>query len=277
MAFLRGMLELLNTQMDAVPQPWGAFHVVSLVLSVLAGLALCWWMRNPSQRQVRRVVLIVTLTVILLEIYKQVVYTFGDGTGDPSYMWYAFPWQFCSTPMYIGFLAGIFRKGRIHNALCAYLATYAVFAGLAVMIYPGDVFIATTGINFQTVVCHGSMVVIGAYLYSSGHVELKFRTVLKAMPVFAICLTMAVLMNEHAYQVGLLEEHNFNMFYVSSHLESTLPVYGTIHNAVPFPVNLIIYILGFTAAATIILMIAMGFRALARRTHRGNKTAVEAE
>ena len=276
MDFLKSILPVLS-KTGNVPAVFGIYHIICLVVMAILSVLAVHLGPKHSEKTVRRVVFFTAVVVILLEIYKQVVYTFGDGTGDPSYLWYAFPWQFCSTPMYIGFLAGIFRKGRIHNALCAYLATYAVFAGLAVMIYPGDVFIATTGINFQTVVCHGSMVVIGAYLYGSGHVELKFKTVLKAMPVFAVCLTMAVLMNEHAYQVGLLEDHNFNMFYVSSHLESTLPVYGTIHNAVPFPVNLIIYILGFTAAATIILMIAMGFRALARRTHRGNKTAIEAE
>ena len=82
-------------------------------------------------------VLITALVVILLEIYKQINYTFSyEGAITFDYQWYAFPFQFCSTPMYVGLLVGLFRKGKIHDALCAYLATYAVFAGLCVMIYP---------------------------------------------------------------------------------------------------------------------------------------------
>ena len=268
----KSILEFFATTGE-VPVTLGSYHVAWLGAMVLMTIIAAVGGRKHSPKTVSNVVLATAIVVILLEIYKQITYTFGDGSGEPYSLWYAFPWQFCSTPMYIGLLAGLTRKGRIHNALCAYLATYAVFAGLAVMIYPNDVFVETIGINVQTMICHGSMVVIGGYLYGSGHVKLKFTTVLKAMPVFAVCLAIAVLLNEHAYQVGLLENHNFNMFYVSSHLESSLPVYGAIHNAVPFPMNLVIYILGFTAAATVILLLAKGIAALGRKTSRKKETA----
>ena len=264
MEFFQPILKILDYQVE-IPAVFGAYHIICLALTVVltAFAAICG--RHHSTKTVRRVVLITAIVVAILEIYKQINYTFGDGSNEPNYLWYAFPWQFCSTPLYIGLLAGITRKGRLHDAFCCYLATYAVFAGAAVMLYPGDVFIETLGINIQTMICHGSMVVIGGYLLGSGHVELKLKSVLKAMPVFAVCVALAVLMNEHAHAVGLLENHNFNMFYISPYLECTLPVYSLIHNAVPFPVNLIIYVLGFTAAATVILLIAKGIAALARK------------
>ena len=64
------------------------------------------------------------------------------------------------------------------------------------------------------------------------------------------------------------------MFYISPYLDCSLPVYSLVHNAVPFPVNLIIYILGFTAAATVILLLCKGIRALKCRL--GKKEAVAA-
>ena len=273
MEFLKSILAFLYTQGE-VPASFGTYHLFWLALMAALTILAVHLGAKHSADTVRKVVFSTAVLVIILEIYKQIVFTFGDGTGEPQFLWYAFPWQFCSTPMYIGFLAGIFRKGRIHDSLCAYLATYAVFAGLAVMIYPNDVYIGTVGINIQTMICHGSMVVIGGYLYGSGHVALKFKSVLKAMPVFAVCVSLAALMNELAYRTGLLENHNFNMFYVSPYLDSTLPVYGAIHNAVPFPVNLIIYILGFTAAATVILLIAKGLSALGRLTHCRKKAEI---
>ena len=265
MEFWQSILRILDTQMECPPS-FGWYHILCLAVMVALTVIAVVRGKHHSEETVTKVVFWTAVAVVILEIYKQINFTFGDGSGAPSFQWYAFPFQFCSTPMYIGLLAGIFRKGRIHDSLCAYLATYSVFAGLAVMIYPNDVFIETVGINIQTMVCHGSMVVIGGYLLGSGHVKLEMKTVLKAMPVFAVCVALAAIMNEVANAAGLLEEHSFNMFYISPYLECTLPVYSLVHNAVPFPVNLIIYILGFTAAATVVLLLCKLIHGLAART-----------
>jgi hypothetical protein len=167
--------------------------------------------------------------------------------------------------MYIGLLAGIVRKGKVHQCLMSYLATYAVFAGAAVMLYPADVFIETIGINIQTMVCHGSMVCVGIALLYSGYVKVEFKTILKALPVFATMVALAAVMNEIAYFSGLTQRETFNMFFISRHFPSTLPVYGAVHNAVPFPLNFLIYIAGFTAAAFVILLLAIGCKKIAPR------------
>ena len=266
MEFTKTILAFLDTQ-GPEPTVFGIYHILCLLLTAALTVFAVIRGRHHSAETATKVVFWTAVAVAILEIYKQINYTFGNGSAAPGFQWYAFPFQFCSTPMYIGLLVGLFRKGRIHNALCAYLATYAVFAGLCVMIYPGDVYVETVGINIQTMICHGSMVVIGGYLLGSGHVTLQLRTVLRAIPVFAVCVALAAIMNEVAHGMGLLEEHSFNMFYISPYLECSLPVYSLVHNAVPFPVNLMIYILGFTAAATVILLLCMGIRALARRIH----------
>ena len=270
MELWQSFLRFLNTQGEE-PASFGYYHLMWLAIVVAATIWMAFIGQKHSHKQVTNVVLTTAIIVAVLEILKQINYTFGDGSSTPEYLWYAFSFQFCSTPLYIGLLAGLIRRGRIHDCLCAYLATYAVFAGLAVMIYPNDAYVETVFINFQTMICHGSMVVIGAYLLGSGHVKLKFSTLLKAMPVFAVCVTLAALMNEAAYRVGLLENHNFNMFYISPYLECTLPVYSLVHNAVPFPVNLIIYILGFTAAAGLILLMAVFIRKLVRQAGQKRK------
>jgi hypothetical protein len=205
------------------------------------------------------------VVVIISEIYKQINYTFSfDGnviTAD--YQWYAFPWQFCSTPMYVGLAAALWKKGKIHDSLCAYLASFALFAGVGVMVYPETVFIETIGINIQTMICHGSMISIGVYLLYTGYVKAEHKTAVRAMPVFAVMVALAVIMNEIAYASGLLETEDFNMFFVSPHQEPSLPVYSLIQGAVPYPWCLIIYIAGFTLAAYIMVLLAMGLKHLA--------------
>ena len=105
-------------------------------------------------------------------------------------------------------------------------------------------------------VCHASMVVVGIYLLYIGYVKIEFKTILRALPVFAVAVVIAVCMNEAAYYSGLLETDDFNMFMISPYLESTLPVYSAVQKAVPYPWDLIIYVVGFTVAACIVLLVA---------------------
>ena len=262
MSFLQKILEIMDADMQ-VPGLYGWFHLLSLGLTVALTAVLCLTHKNGNEDRVRRVVLITTLTVILLEIYKQINFsiTYSDGIKF-DYMWYSFPFQFCSTPMYVGLLAGLTRKGKVHDAACAYLATYAMFAGICVMVYPASVFIDTIGINIQTMVCHGTMIVIGIYLLYCGYVKVQWKTLLRAAVVFAVLVAMAAIMNEVAYRVGLLETDYFNMFYISPYCDPHLPVYSLVQNVVPFPWCLAIYIAGFTVAAGLILLIAKGVATL---------------
>ena len=271
MNFLISVLEWMDTQMKS-PALYGGFHIFWLLLVVGATLLLCLNAQREGNRRACNIILTMAITAIVLEIYKQINYTFSydGGVITASYQWYAFPWQFCSTPMYIGLLAGIFRKGKFHDCLCAYLSTYAVFAGLCVMVYPGDVFCSTVGINFQTMFCHGSMIVVGIYLLVSGHVKADHKTIFKALPIFASTIGIAMILNEVAFRTGLLETHSFNMFYISPYCPPHLPVYSLVQEAVPYPFSLIIYIAGFTAAGYLMLLGGMGVRKLAlsaRRQH----------
>lgn len=259
------ILEFLDTPM-ATPESYGTFHLVFFIASILLGVLLCFIFKD-GKKHAPNIVLVTSILVILLEVYKLINFGYGNSYEtelDYNFQWYAFPFQFCSTPMYVGLMAGILRKGRIHDSLCAYLATYAVFAGLCVMIYPGDVFMDTVGINIQTMICHGSMLTIGIYLFGSGYVKTEHKTILKALPVFCGAVSIAVCLNEWAYYSGLLEEHFFNMFYFSRHADPHLPVYSDVQRAlgVDNPLSFIIYIAVFTLAAYLILLIAMGIRSL---------------
>ena len=178
MKFFGELLDIMELQMST-PEPYGWFHILFLILTVLATVIVCVFCKHKTRRQVLSVVFGTAIVVTLLEIYKQICFTFEyvDGKFISDYAWYAFPWQFCSMPMYVGLLAGIFRKGKIHDALCAFLATYSIFAGICVMLYPTTVFIGTIGINIQTMVCHGSMVVIGIYLLYTGYVKMEHNII----------------------------------------------------------------------------------------------------
>lgn len=259
---MQSVLQFLDLSMTK-PEMYGWYHILSLFVTLAFTLIICHYHKKIEPR---KLILWTSLVVILFEVYKQINYSFSYENGIAfDYQWYAFPFQFCSTPMYIGLLAGLTKKGPVHKAACAYLATYSIFAGAAVMFYPSTVFVDTIGINIQTVVCHGSMIAIGVYLLYSGYVKIQHKTILRAIPVFAVCVLLAATMNEIAYRTGLLERETFDMFFISPYGTPSLPVYSLVQQVVPFPLCLILYIFGFTAAAYLMLLIAMGVKSATKK------------
>lgn len=254
MHILGSILNLLDSKMS-VPALYGWFHTLCFIASILFGLML--YKRHPiaSETFIRRLLLGVSVVVMMMEVYKQINFSFHyDGsTISFDYQWYAFPFQFCSTPMYIGLLAALIKTKLVHERLCAYLATYSLFAGLCVMIYPTTVFIDTIGINIQTMVCHGSMITIGIYLLISGYVKTERKTITKAFPIFLALIIIAIIMNEVAYQVGILESETFNMFFISPYCSPELPVYSMVQQIAPFPLCVLVYIIAFTLAGCLLL------------------------
>lgn len=100
--FWQAVLAFLDTPMQT-PEPYGWFHLVWFALSVLAIIPLVRYAKNPQ-----KVIWFTAVAVVLLEVYKQINYSFSYAEGISfDYQWYAFPFQFCSTPMYVGLLAGL--------------------------------------------------------------------------------------------------------------------------------------------------------------------------
>ncbi len=268
------ILNLLKIRMEK-PDTFGGYHMAWLLITVGLTVLLCSRFRNCRPETVEKVVLWVAVAVSLLEIYKQTVLTFyvENGAVAADYPWHIFPWQFCSTPMYVGLLTAVFRKGKIHDALYAYLATYVIFGGLCVMLFPGDVFMDLVGINIQTMVCHSSMIIVGFWLLATGYVPLGAQTVWKAGVVFLTALAIAVGLNEFVWHTGLSGGDVFNMFYVSPHFPGTLVVYRWFQQVVPYPWCLLVYIGVFTLGA--ILMMGAAQRILGRHpmTVRRQKAA----
>ena len=264
--FCIAVLRLFDTKMET-PKPYGWFHLLWLAVTVAVTVRMCVRYCRCDPEKIRKAVFGTALVVAALEVYKQINYSFHytDTEITFDYQWYSFPWQFCSMPMYVGLLVGILPEGKVRDGLYAFLASYGVFAGVCVMLYPADVFTATAGINIQTMVCHGSMIVIGVWLLASGHVSGGMESLRKAAPVFIAALSMAVVMNEIAHYTGLTDKETFNMFFVSRHCEPSLPVYSLVQQVVAYPWSLLIYAAVFTLAAGIVLVIGKMIRTACMR------------
>ncbi|HOI85662.1 MAG TPA: YwaF family protein [Acholeplasmataceae bacterium] len=253
---MQTILEFLNGQMNK-PELFGSFQAswfqyLSLLLVIIGIIFAISRMKGLHDRKLNHVLWIFSGLLLGFEIYKQVIFTYQ---AQGSYQWYAFPFQFCSTPMYVALVAGFLKPGKIKHALMSFLGTFGLFAGLAVVIYPATVFVTTTGINIQTMVHHGSMAILGFGLLAH-YVELKWKSLLHASFVFLALMVIAMTMNQiHNHWI---QQGTFNMFFINPLYENGIPVLMIFQPLVPHHVFLLIYLFGFTLVAGIVF----GFRLL---------------
>lgn len=79
------------------------------------------------------------LLMLLSEIWKQYCLTFLIGRG--AYNWWYFPFQLCSTPMYILLVLPHIKKERTIHACLTFLMSFGLLGGIAV-------FADTTGLHY---------------------------------------------------------------------------------------------------------------------------------
>lgn len=257
-----------------VPQPFGWFHMMFLVLVVVFTVVFSLLFKNKSEKTIRIVVLSYALLCLIFELYKQLLFSYSPSTHTWSYSWYAFPFQLCSTPMYVAFIAGLVKKEKVQQSLYSYLATFGMLAGVMVMLIPGDVFISKIGINIQTMVHHGGQVFIGVFLLATRQVKIDIKTPLRALPTFIALVATALLLN--LTMVNFTGGKTFNMFFISPYFPSTLPVFSSIYEKVPYIVFLLLYILALTLGAYLVTLLLIGIKKLTRKLKtRENTTAVK--
>lgn len=238
------------------PTSYGWFHLLFLFLTIFSILIIKYRCRNLSDKQISKALLYYSMLCLLLEVYKQVNFSFNYDLNSTwwNYQWYAFPFQFCSTPMYIAFISYFIKNDKIKYALYSFLGTYGLLAGILVMLYPVTVFVDTIGINLQTMIHHGSMLTIGSLLILNNKIKFDFKTLLHATYVFIILVIIANALNIITYYMNI--DDGLSLFFISPFHESSLPVFSNIYNMVPYLIFLLIYIISFMGGSYLIMYIS---------------------
>lgn len=95
--------------------------------------------KQDTPLRYRRFFLIAGIAMLLSEVWKQITLTFFVNGGD--YLWLYFPFQLCSTPMYVLLLLPHVRHRALRDALLTYLMTFGLLGG-------GIVFADTSGLHY---------------------------------------------------------------------------------------------------------------------------------
>lgn len=280
MNVLKLVLDFLQTNCTP-PAIYGGFHITMLFIMVLFTVILCVAGKNCSDKAFRNIMLVCWIINLIGEIYAGLMFSYSgsDGAITFDYAWYMFPFQFCSSPAYVLPFLVLLKRGRAYDGFLAFTATYSLFAGLAVMIYPGDVLIYILGVSIQTMLHHGMQVVLGIFVLVHERKRLSYRWFTRGIPVFSALVLIAMVLNIGVYNIfqSLGMSDTFNMFYISPYFSCTLPVLSIIYPLVPYPVFLAIYVIGFTLVALLVFFIFKSVidrvvcRAEFRRTYKSKK------
>ena len=259
MNFFLKILLFLQSEMTR-PTPYGWFHLLSIFLMLIVIFVLYKRRDKNSQKQLNKVLLIYGVVAFILEVLKQIIWSFNydpvtfDITWD--YQWYAAPFQLCTTPIYVSLLCLFVKNKKIKNALLSYLAFITILGSIATILIPNSCFTETILVNIHTMWLHLGSFVVSIYLLMTGSLEIKLNNLIHGFLVFLIFVFLALFLNIFIYNINILNGETFNMFYISPYFKSELPVFDIVSETMPYVVFLIFYIAVIGVGSTIIYFIS---------------------
>ena len=241
------------------PHGFGWFHLLSIFIAFFSIGILCY-QKKYNQKKLKIVLGTYGFIALILEILKQLIWameynpTLNLVTWD--YDWYSFPFQLCTTPIYVTCLCYFLKKNKLRDYLLSYVAYITILGSIATIIMPDTCFVSDILINIQTMWMHLGSFVVSVYLLISREVKINKKSLQKAIITFIGFVLFANLLNIFVYNLGVLNGETFNMFYISPYFISELPIFNIIQENVPYIIFFIIYILALSLGGTIIYYIA---------------------
>ena len=242
------------------PTMFGLVHLLTIGLIVLTSIILCLKFGNVSYKTFKTILLVFWIGMIILEIYKQIVFSFYvEGAHTTfNYQWEVLPYQFSSVIMYILPIALFTKGGKLHISALAFVSTFSLLIGILTISYPVGVFSTTIGINIQSMYLHGTQVVLGIYILVYNRDKLNIRYFVSACIVFTIAVLVALGIN---IIVPNFTSETCNIFFISPYYDCPIPVLCNIYTYLKtmglYPLFVVIYISISSLGALLIYSIAI--------------------
>ena len=242
------------------PKPYGAFHLIWLGLTIALIVFLCFVRKKHNERMLKWILGIYGVIAFILEALKQLIwsveYNESLGTFVWDFQWYAAPFQLCTMPIYVCLICLFLNKCKIRDALLAFVAYTTILGSIASALMPDSLFVQDILVNVHTMWLHLGSLVVSVYLLMSGEVKINIKSLLMGLVVFFVAVILANILNIVIYNCGVLNGETFNMLYISPYFESSLPVFNSIYNSVPYIVFLAVYILVLCLGSCIVYALA---------------------
>lgn len=262
------ILYFLQGEMET-PKAYGWFHFLWIFLMTITIIILFLKRKSYNEKQLKIVIGTYSITALILEVLKQLIWSFNyDATTNLitwEYEWYSFPFQLCTTPIYVCLICLFLKDNKIRKALFSYISFITILGSISTILIPDSCFVSDILVNIHTMWLHLGSFVISVYLIMNKEVKLTKDYLKRSFIVFIIFIIIAELLNLTIYNSEILGDETFNMFYISPYFTSSLPVFDIIQEHVPFIVYLLIYTIALIIGGTIIYYISLGIKKIASK------------
>ncbi len=267
MKLLEMLLKLFAIPMEK-PEPYGDYHVLCLLVFGIISLLLCFFFKNAKDKTYRSVMLLFWISMLIFEAYKETVISHRiiDGEVVFSYPWSAFPFQLCSTPLYVLPFLALLPDCRLRDFFAAYTATFALIGGLGVFFFPRTVFSTSLLGNIHSMNHHGIQVATGLFTAAWYRERMNFRFYLKSETLFILMFSVAMWLNTDFYDYlkTLNKHHGFNMFFINPSVGFNIQVFEELLNKIPRETIHAYYFVGISILAGI-MVFAFGIGSRVKR------------
>ena len=230
------------------PTPYGSFHLIASLIGFALAFFLAWRLRKVGEKGHRAVLAVCGGLLLLFELYKQLFYFYVDGNGH--YVWWIFPFQMCSVPMYLCLIIPWLKTGKISQSMLNFMMTYNLLGGLMAFIEPSGIVHGYWTLTLHAFVWHMMLVFIGVYLILSKRGGRSFGSFKQATVVFWILSAVAFGLNVALRGVS---GGSVNNFYLGPS-NTPLAVFKQITEATAWYVNTPIYIIALMLGAFIVFL-----------------------
>lgn len=231
--FLQGEME--------VPGVFSWFHFLMLIPIIGLTILISLLYKNSNEKTYKRILFIFWLILLVLEVFKQIIKSFHY--GNPSYWEYSirdFPFSICSM---IYFFVPIIlfvnkeKHPKIVDASIGYLCFILLVTGIAVCVYTDMVMSNLIFINVQSLIHHGTQVILGVYVYIWNRKSITIKTVYRSLIAFVITAVIAIIINVSFYP------HFINMFFINPTRITNLPIGNIVQEKAGYPVYLLLFLI----------------------------------
>lgn len=227
---------------STTPLPsWGLIHILSIlvmlcciVVGVILGRKYSY---AKHKKTVDKVLFTFGITLLVLEILKQIYLTVAEGSYDLSKI----PFQICSIPIYILSLWPIFKTERAKKATYNYVSYFSMCAATFYFVKPSAILsMPYILMSIHSLIWHASLSGLGAFCIAASNPNFKedMKGFADAYVLFVLCSIVAIIANTIFNKV--LGQPIVDLFYINSQNKAFYPLLNLLYKMPrPYPVYVV--------------------------------------
>ncbi|MGL5437874.1 MAG: hypothetical protein ACRDBO_21275 [Lachnospiraceae bacterium] len=179
------------------------------------------------------------------ELYKQIFMYYIINHGH--YDWWFFPFQLCSTPMYLCLLLPFLPTGPFKTRIYTFMQNFCILGGIAALIIPEGFSNIHWSLTLHGYMWHIALIIISLLILIAGRADISWKGYFRSLPLFCIFCTVATLINVAAPGHG-----QANMFYISPFTETTQPIFRQLAAKIGIIPSNLLYLITVCIGAAIV-------------------------